>query len=71
VLPEFRAHNIGAPLVRYAVATAGALGGAVMVAHIQPPNVRFFERLGWTRDGDAEIYCGLPHQPMRVALTAL
>jgi putative N-acetyltransferase (TIGR04045 family) len=71
VLPEYRAHNIGAPLVRYAVATAGALGGAEMVAHIQPPNVRFFERLGWTRDGGAEIYCGLPHQPMRIALTAL
>jgi hypothetical protein len=33
--------------------------------------VRFFERLGWTRDGGAEIYCGLPHQPMRIALTAL
>ena len=69
VLPEYRAHNIGGPLVRFAVATAGALGGAVMVAHIQPPNVRFFERLGWTRDGDVEIYCGRPHQPMRIALT--
>ncbi len=69
VLPEFRAHNIGAPLVRFAVETAGALGGAVMVAHIQAPNVRFFERLGWTRDGDGEIYCGRPHQPMRIALT--
>ncbi len=69
VLPEFRAHAIGAPLVRYAVATAGVLGGAAMVAHIQPPNVRFFERLGWSRDGEPETYCGLPHQPMRIALT--
>jgi putative N-acetyltransferase (TIGR04045 family) len=69
VLPEYRAHNVGGPLVRFAVATAGALGGAVMVAHIQPPNVRFFERLGWTCDGDIEIYCGRPHQPMRIALT--
>ena len=69
VLPDYRAHNIGGPLVRFAVATAGAFGGTVMVAHIQPPNVRFFERLGWTRDGDVEIYCGRPHQPMRIALT--
>lgn len=68
VLPEYRAHNVGGPLVRFAVSTAGARGGTVMVAHIQPPNVRFFERLGWTRDGDTEIYCGLPHQPMRIAL---
>jgi putative N-acetyltransferase (TIGR04045 family) len=69
VLPDFRAHAIGGPLVRYAVATAGALGGTEMVAHIQPPNVRFFERLGWSRDGERETYCGLPHQPMRIALT--
>jgi putative N-acetyltransferase (TIGR04045 family) len=69
VLPGFRAHAVGAPLVRYAVATAGSLGGTVMVAHIQPPNVRFFTRLGWSLDGEPETYCGLPHQPMRIALT--
>jgi putative N-acetyltransferase (TIGR04045 family) len=70
VLPQFRAHHVGAPLVRYAVATAGALGGSVMVAHIQPPNVRFFERLGWTRDGESETYCGRPHVPMCITLTS-
>jgi putative N-acetyltransferase (TIGR04045 family) len=68
VLPEYRAHNVGAPLVRYAVAAAGSRGGAVMAAHIQPPNVRFFERLGWSRAGDLEAYCGRPHVPMRIAL---
>jgi putative N-acetyltransferase (TIGR04045 family) len=70
VLPQFRAHHVGAPLVRYAVATAGALGGSVMVAHIQPPNVRFFERIGWSRDGETEIYCGRPHVPMCITLTS-
>lgn len=69
VLPEFRAHKVGAPLVRYAVRTAGALGGVAMVAHIQPPNVRFFEHLGWTVDGAEELYAGRPHVPMRIALT--
>jgi hypothetical protein len=40
-----------------------------MVAHIQLPNVRFFESLGWRRDGDVETYAGLPHQPMAIDLT--
>ncbi|SNS70850.1 putative N-acetyltransferase, MSMEG_0567 N-terminal domain family [Asanoa hainanensis] len=68
VLPEFRAYGLGAPLVRFAVDTAGARGGSVMVAHIQLANVRFFERLGWHRDGDLETYAGLPHQPMAIDL---
>jgi putative N-acetyltransferase (TIGR04045 family) len=68
VLPEYRAHGLGAPLVRYAVRTAGERGGHVMVAHIQLPNVAFFTRLGWRRDGDVEIYAGLPHQPMAIDL---
>jgi putative N-acetyltransferase (TIGR04045 family) len=68
VLAEHRAHGLGAPLVRYAVRTAGELGGSVMVAHIQLPNVAFFTRLGWRRDGDVEAYAGLPHQPMAIDL---
>lgn len=68
VLPEFRALGVGAPLVRFAVATAGALGGAEMVAHIQLPNVTFFERLGWARAGDVETYVGIAHQPMSIPL---
>jgi putative N-acetyltransferase (TIGR04045 family) len=68
VLPAYRAHGVGAPLVRYAVATAGARGGRTMVAHIQPANVVFFQRLGWVRAGELEVYAGLPHQPMSVDL---
>ena len=58
----------GAPLVRCAVATAGARGGRTMMAHIQPANVPFFERLGWAAVGEPEIYAGLPHQPMCIDL---
>ena len=47
VLPAERASQLGAMLVRFAVRTAGELGGRLMVAQIQVPNVRFFERLGW------------------------
>jgi putative N-acetyltransferase (TIGR04045 family) len=68
VLHRFRRHGLGAPLVRFAVATAAERGGSVMVAHIQPPNVAWFEYLGWTRAGEPEIYVGLPHQPMRIRL---
>ena len=69
VLPAVRAHGLGMPLVRFAVATAARLGGREMQAHIQPANVRFFERLGWERRGPVEVYVGLPHQPMAIDLT--
>jgi putative N-acetyltransferase (TIGR04045 family) len=69
VLPYFRACGAGAPLVHFAVAHARAHGGRRMVAHIQIANVRFFERLGWSAYSDAELYLGLPHQRMQIALT--
>ena len=69
VLSPFRAWNLGGPLVRFAVETAAALGGAEMVAHVQAANVRFFERLGWCRRGEPELYVGLPHQLMSIDLT--
>jgi putative N-acetyltransferase (TIGR04045 family) len=68
VLHEYRLHGLGGPLVRYAVHTAAELGGRRMVAYIQLPNVTFFERLGWHRDKDVEIYAGVPHQPMAIDL---
>lgn len=68
VLPAYRTLGVGAPLVRYAVATAAALGGRIMTAHIQPANVVFFQRLGWRTVGATEIYAGLPHQPMSIDL---
>lgn len=68
VLSANRTHGIGAPLVRYAVAIAAVRGGRTMTAHIQPANVVFFERLGWAKVGEPEIYAGLPHQPMCIDL---
>lgn len=69
VLPAHRSSMVGAELVRFAVETAGSLGGSQMLAQIQLPNVRFFERLGWTRAGAPAPYCGLDHQPMVYDLT--
>jgi putative N-acetyltransferase (TIGR04045 family) len=68
VLLPYRTLGVGAPLVRCAVATAAALGGRVMTAHIQPANVTFFRRLGWSAVGGPEIYAGLPHQAMSIRL---
>ncbi|MDQ1628309.1 MAG: hypothetical protein QOI54_2053 [Actinomycetota bacterium] len=69
VLPGHRhSGGLGADLVRYAVATAGALGGSRMLAQIQPGNVRFFRALGWSALGDPGDYLGRPHQKMSIAL---
>ncbi|HVF80236.1 MAG TPA: MSMEG_0567/Sll0786 family nitrogen starvation N-acetyltransferase [Solirubrobacteraceae bacterium] len=69
VLPSDRALQLGAMLVRFAVRTAGERGGRLMVAQVQVPNVRFFERLGWYRDGDAAPMLGVEHQPMAIELS--
>lgn len=67
VLPGRRTAGAGAPLVRFAVATAASRGGVRMVAHVQPPNRRFFEHLGWTAGG-VETYAGIPHLAMTIPL---
>jgi putative N-acetyltransferase (TIGR04045 family) len=68
VLRPCRAYGVGAPLVRFAVAQATARGGSQMIARVQMPNLRFFERLGWSKTGDAEDYLGRPHQTMSIPL---
>ena len=69
VLPAFRRRRVGAPLVRFAVATAGARGGRRMIAHIQPQNVPFFIHLGWQPIGEITDYVGHPHQRMEIPLS--
>ena len=69
VLPTDRALRLGAMLVRFAVRTAGAHGGRLMVAQVQVPNIHFFERLGWRRDGDTAPMLGVEHQPMAIELS--
>jgi putative N-acetyltransferase (TIGR04045 family) len=63
-------HHAGADLVNFAVRTAGERGGSRMVAQVQVANVRFFERLGWVKDGEPAVYRGVMHQPMAIALSA-
>ena len=68
VLDGHRQHGLGAPLVRFAVATAAAHGGREMEAYIQPANVAFFRWLGWQPAGGLVSYAGIPHQRMLIGL---
>jgi putative N-acetyltransferase (TIGR04045 family) len=68
VLAGYRHLGLGAPLVRFAVSSAGRLGGREMEAFIQPANVAFFRWLGWRRTGDLVDYAGIPHQRMVIDL---
>jgi len=70
VLDGYRHHGLGAPLVRFAVATAGARGGREMEAFIQPANVRFFEWLGWRPTGGLVTYADIPHQRMLITFSS-
>src|SRR5262249_36476472 len=56
VLAGHRHQGLGAPLVRFAVATAASRGGKEMEAYIQPANVTFFAWLGWRRAGGPVDY---------------
>jgi putative N-acetyltransferase (TIGR04045 family) len=71
VLDGHRHHGLGAPLVRFATATAAARGGREMEAYIQPTNVTFFEWLGWRPAGGLVSYAGIPHQRMLIGLSGL
>lgn len=68
VTAKQRHAGLGRPLVRLAVRTATQAGGALMTAHVQVRNVRFFEALGWSAVGGIEDYVGAPHQLMTITL---
>jgi putative N-acetyltransferase (TIGR04045 family) len=70
VLPGARTLRMASDLVRFAVATAGALGGTLMVACVQVANVPFFVRLGWDPIGRPFEYHGTPHRRMTIGLGA-
>lgn len=72
VLPEYRRHSqaIGPMLDRLAEQTVSERGCRRFLAFIQLQNVRFFERLGWTRVGEPVLHCGQPHQIMEANLAA-
>lgn len=72
VLQEYRRHlpPIGPLLDRLAERTVSEHGCRRFLAYIQLQNVRFFERLGWSKIGEPVLHCGQPHQLMEANLAA-
>ena len=68
VLKEFRTYMVGPLLVNEAVKTVKRKGGTKFLAHIQPQNVRFFQRLGWKLTGEEVEINGIIHQVMEADL---
>lgn len=66
--PDSRNGRVGAGLVEFAVQTIRSTDCKTFLAYVQPQNVRFFIRLGWSKVGKLEIYQGLPHQLMKANL---
>ena len=66
--PGYRNGRVGAGLVKFAVETINSTDCKTFLAYVQPQNVRFFIRLGWSPVGDLEIYQGRPHQLMNANL---
>jgi len=64
----YRNGSVGAGLVKFAVETIKSTDCKIFLAYVQPQNVRFFIRLGWSRVGDLETYQGQPHQLMKANL---
>ncbi len=65
---DHRNGKVGAGLVKFAVETIKTTDCDTFLAYVQPKNVRFFQRLGWSKVGELEIYQGQPHQLMRANL---
>ncbi len=70
VTRQARLRRAGGPLVRFAVTTAGNLGGHLMIARIQETNVNLFRHLGWDPVGELVDYRGTPHQRMTIPLAS-
>ncbi|MEW5912910.1 MAG: MSMEG_0568 family radical SAM protein [Thermodesulfobacteriota bacterium] len=59
-----RRGGVGAALVREAVRTVARRGCTRFTATVQQANVPFFQRLGWTAEGETIDIHGWPHQLM-------
>lgn len=65
---RYSAASIGANLCRLAEQVVATRGCNTFLARVQVRNLRFFERLGWTPQGEPFEYCGQPHQLMLASL---
>ncbi len=70
VLREWRGRGVGGALLRSLIEQARALGWSETVLHAQVQAMPFYARQGFVPFGDVYDECGIPHQRMRLELTA-
>ena len=68
VRKAYRTYLVGPLLVKKAVKTVKERGCTQFLAHIQPQNVRFFQRLGWRITGEELEISGVMHAVMEADL---
>lgn len=65
---DYRNGRVGGGLVKFAVKTMKSGNCKKFLAYVQPRNVRFFKRLGWTAIDEPVVYEGSHHQLMEADL---
>ena len=61
VLGKFRGKRLGDLVMRLLIRTAFDLGGKQQIVHAQLPVKGFYEKLGFTSQGDVYDEAGIPH----------
>ncbi len=71
VLKEWRRQGVGESLLRALIEKARNLGLTKVTANAQLAALSFYEKFGFTQEGEAFIEAGIPHQAMGLALQPL
>jgi predicted GNAT family N-acyltransferase len=65
VMPDWRGRQVGAVMLNALLEQARALAYPAVELHAQTQAIGFYQRFGFTVDGDEFIECDIPHQTMR------
>ena len=68
VLPAWRGQGLGLELMRRAMARASERGCTTITLDAQTHAIPFYERLGFTAQGDPFLDAGIPHRTMTHAI---
>ena len=68
VLSEWRKQGVGASLLQALIEKARSLGLTKVTAHAQVSALSFYEKHGFTRQGEVFIEAGIPHQAVQYLL---
>ncbi|MGZ4957723.1 MAG: GNAT family N-acetyltransferase [Methylomonas sp.] len=71
VLREWRRRGVGRSLLHVLLEKARNLGLTTVTAHAQLAALGFYEKFGFTKEGEAFMEAGIPHQAMRLMLQSL